>query len=114
MARPRQKIKRDRQLNVALTAYERDSLRRRAAEAELCPVDFARWLLLSDRRVLVRNAPTMSRIERLLHVQWKRIGNNLNQIARRLNAMNIPAPPSLEPLLRDIRALLSRGHRRDH
>ena len=35
--------------------------------------------------------------------QWSRLGNNLNQIARRLNTVGMPAPPTLEPLLRDIR-----------
>jgi hypothetical protein len=114
MARPRQKIKRDQQFNVSLTAYELHTLKARAAKAQLRPADFVRWLLLSDRRVLVRKAPPAAPIEYLLHVQVSRIGNNLNQIARRLNAMNIPLPPSLEPLLRDIRALLDRGFRRDH
>jgi len=114
MPRPEQKIKRDEQLNLRLTAYERESLSRRAAKAGLRLADFGRWLLLSDRRVVVRNAPPAPEIEHLLFEQLKRLGNNLNQVARRLNAMNLPAPPSLEPLLRDIRALLDRGFRRDH
>jgi hypothetical protein len=39
--------------------------------------------------------------------QIRRIGVNLNQIAHRLNADRHPAPPTLEPLLKDIRLLLS-------
>jgi len=42
-----------------------------------------------------------------LELQARRLGTNLNQIAHRLNAQNLPAPPELAPLLADIRALIN-------
>lgn len=87
MPRPTSKNRRDQQLNFSLTRDELTALRRRADAAGMHLVDFGRDLLL------------------------RRLGNNLNQIARRLNTREEPAPPSLEPLLREIRILLNRGAR---
>lgn len=42
-----------------------------------------------------------------LELQARRLGTNLNQIAHRLNAQDLPAPPELVPLLADIRALIN-------
>ena len=39
----------------------------------------------------------------------RRLGVNLNQIARRLNAQDMPAPPELAPLLAEIHAALKKA-----
>jgi hypothetical protein len=41
--------------------------------------------------------------------QIRRLGVNLNQIAKRLNAQDIPAPPELAPLLAEIDAVLKKA-----
>lgn len=41
--------------------------------------------------------------------QIRRLGVNLNQIARRLNAQDMPAPPELAPLLAEIHAALRKA-----
>lgn len=40
-------------------------------------------------------------------LQWRRVGVNLNQIAHRLNAQDLPAPPELKEALTEIRALIN-------
>ena len=117
MARPPANIRRDRQLNFSLTGDELTRLRDRAAAAGMHLVDYGRGLLLRRRapvactcdleRAQVTGALTNA--ARLLVHELRRLGNNLNQIARRLHGRAEPAPPTLEPLLREIRVLLNRG-----
>jgi hypothetical protein len=110
MGRPPKEIRRDRQFNVGLTAREHDVLHARAARAGMRPVDYGRARLLREHRgpasALGVEAP---HLDPLLTVQLSKIGNNLNQIARRLNTLDFPAPPSLEPLLQEIRALIAKA-----
>jgi hypothetical protein len=106
MVRPRQQRRRDRQLNISLSEAEIDRLRQRAAAAEMRLVDYARALLLFEGREPA--PPSVPQIDRLVYEQLKRLGNNLNQIARQLNAGR-GTPPDLSRLLQDIRAVLNRG-----
>jgi hypothetical protein len=110
MGRRPKEIKRDRQFNVGLTTREHELLFARAARAGMRRVDYGRARLLGEHRghasALGADAP---RLDPLLIVQLSKIGNNLNQIARRLNTLEFPAPPSLEPLLQEIRALIARA-----
>lgn len=110
MGRPPNKIKRDRQFNVGLTAYEHDLLLARAARAGMRPVDYGRARLLgtTQGKVTALGAPA-PHLDPLLVVQLSKIGNNLNQIARRLNTLDFPPPPSLDPLLRQIRTLITQA-----
>jgi hypothetical protein len=105
MGRPRQNIPRDQQLNVALTRPEFDAIRAKAALSGRRSVDYARAVLLGKNSVDRRVPGTVH--ERLCHEQLKRIGNNLNQIAKMLNTYRLPPPPDLEPLLREIRRLIA-------
>jgi len=41
-----------------------------------------------------------------LLAHFSRIGNNLNQIARRLHQLDLAAPAALEAVLEEIRALI--------
>lgn len=75
--------------------------------------DYGRERLLSDRRISARAEPEVPPSEPLLHQQLKRLGNNLNQIARRLNARDEPIRDLLEPLLHDIRTLITLGFHHD-
>lgn len=109
MARPRQKIKRDRQLNLSLTGAEYERVQWGAMSAAMTPADYGRWRLLGARRGLKRPQAQTSGVDRLFYVQLKRIGNNLNQLTRLAHVTRAPSPPGLEPLLQDIRALLRRG-----
>lgn len=79
-------------------------------------LDFGRLLLLRRDRDVVAQPTTDEepcRSCRLRVNEWKRVGNNLNQIARRLNTREEPAPPQLEPALIEIRDLLDREHGHD-
>jgi hypothetical protein len=95
------------QLNLGLTAHEHALLFRRAASAGMRPVDYARGRLFSEhfRRF---PAPKAHHLDPLLLVALSRIGNNLNQIARRLHLRAEPAPPTLALLLDELRQLLRR------
>jgi len=110
MGRPPNEIKRDRQFNVGLTAQEHALLLARASRAGMRPVDYGRARLLSSRENTrtVFGAPA-PHLDPLFVAQLSRLGNNLNQIARRLNTLDLPAPPSLEPLLQLIRALITKA-----
>src|ERR1044071_8534516 len=114
MGRPPVEIERNRQFNVGLTPPEHDLLLARAARAGMRPVDYGRAKLLgaADCGIHAHDAPA-PHLDPLLLVTLSRLGNNLNQIARRLNTLDLPAPPSLEPLLQMIRSLITRAAARD-
>jgi hypothetical protein len=73
------------------------------------PVHFGRAMLL-DKNKQPASKPETSHgnINRLVYGQLARLGNNLNQIVRRLHQTGDPLPADLEPLLNDIRAILAR------
>jgi hypothetical protein len=101
------KERRDYQLNLSLTKSELETLRLRAAAAEMHIVPYSRAVLLNEGAA--PPPPPVAMTDRLTHEQLKRLGNNLNQIARFVNAMRKPPPAGLEPLLADVRAALKRG-----
>jgi hypothetical protein len=101
--------KRDRQLNVALRADELATLQARADAAGLRLVVYARTVLLGEpvkREIVI----LPSSLDRLAYQQWVRAGSNLNQIARRLNALGNVAAPEVEAALREVRALIAKAH----
>lgn len=107
MGRPTIKIKRDQQFNIGLSKAESEWLHQRAAATGMRPVDYGRAKLFAKR--VSGEAPGVHHLDPLFLVSLSRIGNNLNQIARRLHKTAQPAPPSLEPLLRELQALLRKG-----
>ena len=113
MARPRLKTKRDKQFNVGLTAHELALLHERATACGMRPVDYGRARLFAEWRVNAARASAAAHLDPLLLAQLSRLGNLLNQVARRLNTIAQPAPPSLEPLLQEIRSLIAKGIPRD-
>lgn len=106
MGRPKLENTRDRQFNVGLTAFELETVQRAARLAGMRPVDYGRAKLLSKPGRITRTAYAVRQLDPLLLVQLSRIGNNLNQIARRLNDLALPEPEDLAPLLAEIRSLL--------
>jgi hypothetical protein len=109
VARPKHKLKRDRQFNVSLTVREHELLHERAAASGMRPVDYGRARLFGERRTTEFRAASGHHLDPLFHAELSRLGNNLNQIARQLNALRQPAPPMLEPLLLQIRDLINKG-----
>ncbi len=106
MARPKSNETRDRQLNVALCARELEAVKMRAQAHGLSPVDYARRILLDESGT--RFEIPVAAIDRLAFEQMKRIGNNLNQIARQMNALRVPSLDELDEVLRELRDLLRR------
>ena len=107
MARPTKHEKRDRQLNLKLTRREFDFVCARAAQRALRPVDYARAQLLAERTA--HTHAQHGHLDPLFLLQLSRLGNNLNQIARRLNGARTSAPEELVPLLAEIRSLIRKG-----
>lgn len=99
--------KRDQQLNIALRSEELATLQARADAAGLRLVVYARNVLLGEpvRREI---AILPSSLDRLAYQQWVRAGSNLNQIARRLNALGSVTASEVEAALHEIRALIAR------
>ena len=88
---------------IRLTIAERGAIEAEAARAGLPLSDYARRVLLGHR---VKAAPTGGDAATL--VELNRLGVNLNQIARQLNARGAPAPSRLEALVATIRAAVDR------
>ena len=107
MPRPTTDQKRDRQLNIALRGDELAELQASADARGMRLVDYARAVLL-NMRVASYSVALPSRLDRLNHEQLKRIGNNLNQIARQLNALGRVSMPELEDCLRELRLLIGK------
>ena len=105
MGRPRKSEPRSRQLNLSLTDTELEEVCRRAEAVGMRPVHFSRILLLDSERSVTVAANNTSR---LLRLELARLGNNLNQAVRKLNSLGLPLPSDLEPLLADIREIISR------
>jgi hypothetical protein len=109
MARPTKSERRDQQLNLKLTARELAWLRAQSARSGMSLVDHSRAQLLVDRPLRAARLPGANQLDPLFIAQVSRIGNNLNQIARRMNRSDIPPPPELLPLLDTIRDIIRTG-----
>ena len=108
MARPRQAEVRDHSVTLRLTLPELLELRERAARAGQSVSDYLRQRALAGHPSR-QQPPAPLALEPASYIQIKRLGVNLNQIARRLNAQDLPAPPELSPLLADIQAALRKA-----
>ena len=93
---------------VRLTAAERARVEEQAQRLKLSPSDYARACLVRGTvRVVQDEGFDPEQVRALLA-----IGNNLNQIAHRLNATGKHAPAKLDAVLDAIRALLIAAGRR--
>ena len=109
MGRPAKTEPRTKQLNLSLTAFEFERIKERAKAVGMRPVHFGRALVLDENTKVSKTTPPDNYLGRLIYTQLSRIGNNLNQLVRHVHRYGGPPPADLEPLLRDIRRLLSRG-----
>lgn len=107
MGRPSTTNPRNYQLNISFTHAEIELLRDRANEAQMRLVDYGRLVLLrKSSQPIIAHVP---QVDRLTFEQLKRIGNNLNQLARVANATRQAPPAALDELLHAIREVLNRG-----
>jgi hypothetical protein len=108
MGRPKKPEPRCAQLNLSFTESELASIRRRAEAVGLRPAHFGRAALLNQGGKVAARAQPASNIDRMIYGQLVRLGNNLNQMLRHLHQTGDPLPADLEPLLTDIRQIISR------
>ncbi len=110
MARPRQGEVRDQLVNFRLTLEEALRLRERAARSGLSVSAYARAAALgASQNPHRRRGRQPFALEPATYHQIRLLGVNLNQIARRLNAQDMAAPPELAPLLADIHTVLQKA-----
>jgi len=109
VARPKISEPRSAQLNISLTRAELEKIKKRAEAIGMRPVHFGRLLLLQDSKQINSGAADKSSAEKLIFIQLSRLGNNLNQMVRHLHATGDPLPADAEPLLKDIRQILTRA-----
>lgn len=109
MGRPTKSEKRVCQLNLKLTEREFDWVRGQADAVRMQVADFGRAQLFATRKV--RKCPeAQPHLDPLFMSHVSRIGNNLNQIARRLHQLHAPAPVDLESTLASIRDIIRKGN----
>ncbi len=109
MGRPTKAEPRTKQLNLSLTATEFERVKQRAEMVGMRPVHFGRALVLDENTKRSKTITSDNALGRLIYTQLSRIGNNLNQLVRHVHRYGGPPPADLEPLLHDIRRLLSSG-----
>ena len=107
MGRPKVNEPRCHQLNLSFSATELASIRARADALGMRTAHFGRALLLGRNSRAAKHEPENNH-ERLIYGQLVRLGNNLNQLVRHLHRTNDPLPADLEPLLTDIRQIVTR------
>ena len=88
--RPQNQVPRTTHLGIRLTPAERVALAAAAAAADVRPSDFARSAIFADGPKADAPAPPPKLVEDFAEAdrlrELRRIGANLNQVARRLNA----------------------------
>jgi hypothetical protein len=111
MGRPKINQPRSEQLNLSFTVGELASIKSRAEALGLRPAQFGRLVLLAKNARPTAHAAESSSMDRLIHQQLCRLGNNLNQMMRRVHETGEPVPADLEPLLVDIRQQIAKRAR---
>lgn len=107
MARPRKTAgeRRDLQIGIRLTPSEAEALQTRAQAAGLSVTEYARRMMAHGQvRVVQSQEPDFAVLDQL-----RRIGVNLNQLARAMNTSGQEAPDGLGDLCRKIESLIDRA-----
>lgn len=110
MARPKaSNTVRDKHVSFRLSAEEHFTLMTKAHRSGMSVGDFVRARSLQARKRKAKDVelPSVLPAELNLVQQLRKIGVNVNQIARHCNRFQVPPPADLGPLLSEIRALLN-------
>jgi len=106
MARPRLEETRSN-YSIRLSSAERREVEQRAALLGLKPTAYIRKCIVQGTvRVVQEEGHDPAKVRALVA-----IGNNLNQIARRMNASEAEAPPQLGALLEAIQEIVTESGR---
>lgn len=102
------KRSRSRGILIRISDPEMENLSARAADAGLTPSGYVRALAFGGKRMpKMHHVPSIDRILAAeLSAEMRRVGNNLNQIARKLNAGGVPVSV-FQPLQKANQELLS-------
>ena len=88
---------------IALTPEERAEVERKAANAGLSLSSFGRACMLGDAGIRARRKPTIEAATLAqTHGELRRVGNNLNQIAKALNSGHRVLVPEVQKAAEDI------------
>ena len=109
MGRKAKLIRRDHQLNLSLTKDEFIAAYWAAHKVRMRLVDYGRWRLLADSDQPPQRLRCAASADPLLLAEMKRLGNNLNQLARFCHATGHRPPEHLDPLLLRLRELINQG-----
>jgi hypothetical protein len=102
-------IRRDHQLNLSLTKDEYVAAYWAAHGAGMRLVDYGRWRLLLGSDQPLRPERSAASANPLLLAEMKRLGNNLNQLARFCHSTGHAPPEHLDPLLLRLREIINQG-----
>ena len=113
MARPRQATVRDHKVTFRLSAEELVTLHVRAAKSGQTPSDFGRAQMLTKRgrprkKPSAKLMPAVFVEPELFH-ELRKIGVNLNQIARHCNRHQVPPPAGFDRLVKNLLGVLNHG-----
>jgi len=113
MARPKQAVVRDHKVTLRLTAEELIALQERAAKAHQTITDYGRASMLTKRGRPKRKPAAKTKasvlVEPELFHELRRLGVNLNQLARHCNTHQVPPPAGFDRLVKHILAVLNHG-----
>ncbi|HVR55684.1 MAG TPA: plasmid mobilization relaxosome protein MobC [Pseudolabrys sp.] len=98
---------RSEQLNLSFTTQELEAITQRARALGMRPAHFGRQALLDHEGRRTEEGGRNAAIAGIIS-QLSRLGNNLNQMVKRLHILEVGPPEDAEPLLRDIRQLIAR------
>jgi hypothetical protein len=113
MARPKQAVTRDQKVTLRLTAEELIALQERAAKSHQTITDYGRAQMLTKRgrpkgKKSAKAMPGFF-IEPDLFHELRKIGVNLNQLAKHCNTHQVPPPVGFDNLVRNLLGVLNNG-----
>lgn len=111
MARPAKPDARTAHVTFRVTREEKFRLLDKANRSGMNPGDYCRARVLAARARRQRELASDSlpaRIDIELFHELRRIGVNINQIARHCHTHQVPAPKELNGALKELRAVLAR------
>ena len=92
---------------IALTPQERAAFEEKAANAGLSLSAFARAAALGDKGPRARRRPTVEAAKLAeTHIHLRRIGNNLNQIAKAMHTGSTPPPIEVQKASEELSLVL--------